>query len=110
MDINILLLALRSIGEGEIKPRIKNLGLLYEINGMELTPEEIYEYRENDLLSPTSRYSYPACSVCNSTALNIIFECPTCKGNMLTKHDMIVHYECNHIALLRSSSPRMRAH
>ncbi|MEO9365579.1 MULTISPECIES: hypothetical protein [Candidatus Nitrosocaldus] len=98
MDVNIILLALRSIGEGEIKPRIKNLGLLYEINGVELTPEKINEYRENDLLIPTSRYSYPACGVCNSTALHIVFECPTCKGNVLTKHDMIVHYECNHIA------------
>ncbi len=98
MDINIILLALRSIGDGEIRPKIKNLGLLYDINGIELTPEKINEYKENDLLITTSRYSYPACSVCNSTALHIIFECPTCKGSILTKDDMIVHYECNHIA------------
>ncbi|MEM4285612.1 MAG: hypothetical protein QW684_05355 [Candidatus Nitrosocaldus sp.] len=98
MDINTMILVLRSLGDGEIKPRIKNLGLIYEINDMELTLEKINEYRENELLLPVSRYSYPACSTCNSTALHIIFECPTCKGRMLTKHDMIVHYECSYIA------------
>lgn len=98
MDINTILLVLRSLGDGEIKPRIKNLGILYEINGIELTPEKIDKYKESDLLLPASRYSYPACSVCNSTALHIILECPTCKSSMLTKHDMMVHYECNHIA------------
>lgn len=97
MDINTILLMLR-LGDREIKPRIKNLGLLYEINGIELTLEDIYEYKESDLLLPTSKYSYPACSVCNSTALHIIFECSTCKSSMLTKDDMMVHYECNHIA------------
>lgn len=98
MDINAILLMLRSLGDGEIKPRIKNLGLLYEINGLELTPAKINEYREDELLIPVSRYSYPACSVCNSTALHIALECPSCKSSILTKHDIIVHYECNYIA------------
>lgn len=106
MDINTILMLLRSLGDGEIKPRIKNLGLLYEINGIEFTLEQMNEYKNDELLLPVSTYSYPACSVCNSTALNIIFECPSCKGSTLTKHDMMVHYECNHIATAEEFKPR----
>lgn len=98
MDISTILMILRSIGDEEIRPKIKSMGLLYDIKGMELTPEQINEWRESELLLQVSRYSYPACNTCGSTALHIIFECPSCRSSMLTKHDIMVHYECSYTA------------
>jgi len=81
-----------------IKPTLKNLGIVYDINGTLLNKEYLERLEYDNILLASGYEYYPTCNICNSTSLITLLLCNTCKSNELEKHDMLIHYDCNYIA------------
>ncbi len=97
MDIsNILLLLSRS--NSSIKPRVKNIGIVYDMNGIELDGKTLTELEDRGILTVSGYEYYPACNICKSTSLTTLILCNSCKSNMLERYDLVVHYDCSYIA------------
>lgn len=92
------ILMLLNLNDNILNPKLKNLGVVYEVDDTLFSQEQIKEYEEEGLLVSVGTKSYPSCKVCNDTALTIIIQCPSCKSSMLEKYDLLIHYECNTIA------------
>jgi len=101
MQLTSILLILRSLHDNTIKPTVKNIGLVYDANGVELSKEQLSELESEGLLVVSGYEYYPSCSICGSMALTTLLLCPSCKSSMLEKHDLIVHYDCNSILSLQ---------
>ncbi len=100
-ELTWVLVLFRSLHDNMIKPTIKNLGVVYDVNGIELSKEQLSELEHEGLLVGSGYEYYPSCNVCNSMALTTLLLCPSCKSSMLEKHDLIVHYDCGSISSLQ---------
>lgn len=100
-DVAKMLLLFRSLKDNTIKPVVKNFGVVYEVEGIELSEEQLSELEKSGLIIPSGYEYYPSCSICNSTALATMILCPSCKNSTLEKNDLLVHYNCNSIFPLK---------
>lgn len=71
-------------------------GVVYEINGVELSVEKIKAYEQERLLSVAGTKPFPACPRCTSLLLSIQLNCPDCKKQSLARSEIMIHYECEY--------------
>jgi len=96
MDISNILLLLRS--KSSIKPRVKNIGIVYDMDGVELDTDTLAELEDRGMLTVSGYEYYPACNICKSTSLTTLILCNSCKSNMLERYDLVIHYDCSYTA------------
>jgi Zn finger protein HypA/HybF involved in hydrogenase expression len=80
-----------------IMPQFRHgLGVVYEIEGLDLSIERIKSYEEEKLLSIVGDRAYSACPRCSSLQLAIRLNCPDCKRPALARSEIMIHYECEY--------------
>ena len=83
----------------ELTPVFKpELGVCYKVDGVDVPAERIRRLAEKGLLDVTGVVSFGSCSQCGSMRLLTVVRCPSCREQALSKAELIVHYECGHLA------------
>jgi hypothetical protein len=82
-----------------IRPQFRHgLGIVYEIEGLDLSVDRIKTYEEEKLLSIAGTAAYPSCPKCASLLLAVRLNCPDCKKTSLARSEIMIHYECEYSA------------
>lgn len=82
-----------------LQPRYKQgFGVVYDVDGLLLTAEKIKDIENGGFLVTHGSVSFPSCPRCNSMQLHVEIICPSCNGRGISKSDLVIHYECNHVA------------
>jgi len=63
--------------------------------------DRIKHMADKNLLGIAGALSFASCPRCNSMHLNTIMRCPSCLRQSLSKIELVVHYECSHVAPLQ---------
>ncbi len=71
-------------------------GVVYEIDGVDLSVERIKAYEQEKLLSVAGAKPFPACQRCASLLLSVQLNCPDCKKQSLARSEIMIHYECEY--------------
>lgn len=71
-------------------------GVVYEIEGVDLSFERIKTYEQEKLLSAAGAKPFPACPKCSSLLLSVQLNCPDCKKQSLARSEIMIHYECEY--------------
>jgi transposase-like protein len=80
-----------------ITPQFRHgLGIVYEIEGLDMSFERIKSYEEEKLLSVVGGRAYSACPKCSSLQLAVGLNCPDCKKSSLARSEIMIHYECEY--------------
>lgn len=80
-----------------IAPQFKHgLGIVYEIEGLELSLDRIKSYEQEKLLTVVGARAYSACPKCSSLLLAVRLSCPDCKKSSLARSEIMIHYECEY--------------
>ena len=80
-----------------IGPQFRHgLGIVYEIEGVDLSIERIKSYEEEKLLSIVGDRAYSVCPKCSSLHLAVRLNCPDCKKSSLARSEIMIHYECEY--------------
>lgn len=75
-----------------------SVGLFYQVDGVEVPAIRMRRLAEKGLLELNGGATFGACSKCSSLNLTATFRCPSCKEQSLSKTDLVVHYDCGHLA------------
>jgi hypothetical protein len=82
-----------------IQPQFRHgLGIVYEIEGLDLSVDRIKAYEQEKLLSIAGTKAYPSCPKCASLLLAVRLNCPDCKKASLARSEIMIHYECEYSA------------
>lgn len=71
-------------------------GVVYEIEGLDLSVERIKSYEQEKLLAVVGAKAYSACPKCSSLFLAVRLNCPDCKKSSLARSEIMIHYECEY--------------
>lgn len=82
-----------------IQPQFRHgLGIVYEIEGLDLSVDRVKTYEQEKLLSVAGSKAYPSCPKCASLLLAVRLNCPDCKQSSLARSEIMIHYECEYSA------------
>jgi ribosomal protein L37AE/L43A len=73
-------------------------GVVYEIEGVDLSFERMKSYEHEKFLSAAGAKPFPVCSKCDSLLLSLQLNCPDCKKQSLARSEIMIHYECEYSA------------
>jgi hypothetical protein len=79
----------------------KNIGMAYMVDGITVPEQRIKRLAEKNLLDIVNVVSFGCCPSCNGMHLSTIMRCPSCLKQSLSKVELVVHYECGHLAPLQ---------
>lgn len=80
-----------------IAPQFRHgLGIVYEIEGLDLSLDRIKSYEQEKLLAVVGSRAYSACPKCSSLMLAVRLNCPDCKKSSLARSEIMIHYECEY--------------
>ncbi len=75
-------------------------GVIYEIEGIDLSFERIKVYEQEKFLSVIGEKPFSACPKCGSLLLSVQLNCPDCKKQSLAKSEIMLHYGCEYSGLV----------
>lgn len=77
-----------------------DLGITYRVDGVSVPADRIKRLAEKSLLDIAGVMSFACCPQCNSMRLLTMMKCPNCHKQTLSKSELVIHYECGHLAPL----------
>lgn len=77
-----------------------DLGITYRVDGVSVPADRIKRLAEKSLLDIAGVKSFASCPNCNSMRLLTMMKCPSCHKQTLSKSELVIHYECGHLAPL----------
>lgn len=90
-----------------ITPKFKHgVGIVYEVEGLDLSADRIKKYAQEKILSVTGIKTFPACAKCASLLLVTRVSCPNCRNQSLVRSEIMTHYECEYAGLVEEFIPR----
>lgn len=85
----------------EFSPKYSpELGIAYSVNGIDVPGDRLKQIAKSGTLENAGVVSYVSCPECGGVRLSIALKCPTCRKQTLTKSELVIHYECGHLATI----------
>lgn len=87
----------------ELAPTYRSdLGVVYRVGEIEVPVNRVKALTQNEgVLDVVGVISFASCPICESLNLTVLVKCPNCGKQTLSKSEMVIHYECGHLAPLR---------
>lgn len=90
-----------------ITPKFKHgVGIVYEVEGLDLSADRIKKYEQEKILSVTGVKTFPACAKCASLLLVTQVSCPNCRNQSLVRSEIMTHYECEYAGPVEEFIPK----
>jgi hypothetical protein len=99
-EVRALLYTLAGNNAGqEFSPKYSpDLGIMYSVNGKDVPSDRMKQIAERGMLDITGAVAYVCCPECGGMRLSTALKCPTCRKQTLSKSELVIHYECGHLA------------
>ena len=87
----------------ELVPAYRSdLGVVYKVGDIEVPADRVKALTQNEgVLDVVGVISFATCPKCESLNLTVLMKCPNCGKQTLSKSEMVIHYECGHLAPLQ---------
>jgi predicted RNA-binding Zn-ribbon protein involved in translation (DUF1610 family) len=87
----------------ELVPAYRSdFGVVYKIGEIEVPADRVKALTQNEgVLDVVGIISFAMCPTCESLNLTVLMKCPNCGKQTLSKSEMVIHYECGHLAPLQ---------
>jgi len=87
----------------ELVPAFRlDTGIVYKVGEIDVLADRIESLTRNEgILDTVGMTSFAACPKCDSLNLTVLMKCPNCGKQTLSKSEMVIHYECGHLAPLQ---------
>jgi hypothetical protein len=81
------------------------LGIGYNVNGIEVPADRLRQIAERGMLDIAGVVSFVSCPDCSGMHLFTMLKCPTCRKQTLSKSELVIHYECGNLAPILEIMP-----